>query len=58
MTKSISCKDAGADCGWSATAETEDELMAKVQDHVKADHKELEINDELVTKVKSLIKEI
>ena len=58
MTKSISCKDAGSSCGWSATAETEDELMAKVQDHVKADHKELEINDELVAKVKSLIKEI
>ncbi len=58
MTKSISCKDAGADCGWSATAETEDELMGKVQEHVKADHKELEINDELVAKVKSLIKEI
>ena len=58
MTKSISCKDAGANCGWSATSETEDELMAKVQEHVKADHKELEINDELVAKVKSLIKEI
>ncbi len=58
MTKSISCKDAGADCGWSATAETEEELMSKVQEHVKADHKELEINDELVAKVKSLIKEI
>lgn len=58
MTKSISCKDAGADCGWSATAETENELMSKVQEHVKTDHKELEINDQLVAKVKSLIKEI
>ena len=58
MVKSISCQDAGADCGWSATAETEDELMAKVAEHVKSDHKELQINDELVAKVKSLIKEI
>ena len=58
MVKSISCEDAGANCGWSATAETEDELMAKVAEHVKADHKELQINDELVAKVKSLIKEI
>ena len=26
MAKSLSCSDAGADCGWSATAETEEEL--------------------------------
>ena len=58
MTKSISCADAGADCNWSATAETEDEILAKVSEHVKADHKELQINDELVAKVKSLIKDI
>ncbi len=58
MAKSISCADAGADCSWSATAETEDELMEKVGQHVKSDHPELEVNPELVAKVKSLIKEI
>ena len=58
MTKSISCSDAGSDCGWSATAETEDELMGKVTEHAKAEHKDLEINPELVAKIKSLIKEI
>jgi predicted small metal-binding protein len=58
MTKSISCSDAGSDCGWSATAETEDELMGKVAEHAKAEHKDLEINPELAAKIKSLIKEI
>lgn len=58
MTKSISCKDAGKDCGWSATAETEDELMQKVAEHVQADHKDLELNEENIAKVKSLIKDI
>ncbi|MGA0296852.1 MAG: DUF1059 domain-containing protein [Nitrosopumilaceae archaeon] len=58
MTKSISCADAGADCSWSATAETEDELMEKVAVHVKDEHKELEVTPELVEKVKGLIKEI
>ncbi len=58
MTKSISCSDAGSDCGWSATAETEDELMGKVAEHAKLEHKDLEITPELVTKIKSLIKEI
>ena len=58
MAKSISCADAGADCSWSATAETEEELMEKVGQHVKEDHQELEVTPELVAKVKSLIKEI
>ncbi len=58
MTKSISCTDAGSDCGWSATAETEEELMNKVAEHAKADHKDLEITPEVVAKIKSIIKEI
>ena len=58
MAKRISCADAGADCKWSATAETEGELMGKVADHVKEEHKELEVTPELVEKVKSLIKEV
>lgn len=58
MTKSISCKDAGASCSWSATAETEEELLQKVEEHVKIEHKELQITPELVAKVKSIIKEI
>ncbi len=58
MTKSISCADAGYDCGWSATAETEEELMNKVAEHAKAEHKDMEITPELVAKIKSLIKEI
>ncbi len=58
MTKSISCADAGSDCGWSATAETEEELLGKVEEHAKAEHKDLEITPELVAKIKSLTKEI
>ena len=58
MTKSISCTDGGSDCGWSATAETEEELMNKVAEHAKADHKDLEITPELVEKIKSCIKDI
>ena len=58
MAKSISCADSGADCNWSTTAETEEELMEKVAEHVKAEHKELQITPELVAKVKSIIKEV
>ena len=58
MAKSISCSDAGKDCGWSATAQTEEELMEKVTEHVKTDHKEIELTPENVSNIKSLIKEV
>ena len=58
MTKSISCADSGADCNWSATAETEEQLMQKIEEHAKAEHKDLEITPELVAKIKSIIKEV
>ncbi len=58
MTKSIACADGGSGCGWSATAETEEELMGKVAEHAKIDHKDLEVTPELVAKIKSLIKDI
>ena len=58
MAKSISCSDAGKDCGWSATAESEEELMSKVAEHVKSDHKDIELTPENIEGIKSLIKEI
>jgi len=58
MTKSISCSDAGKDCGWSATGITDDELMTQVMIHVKQEHQEIELNIENISKIKSLIKEI
>ena len=58
MTKSISCSDAGKDCGLSATAESEEALMSKVKEHVRADHKEIELNEESISGIKSLIKEV
>lgn len=58
MAKSISCSDAGKDCSWSATAESEEELMRKVTEHVLSDHKEIELNEENISGIKSLIKEV
>jgi predicted small metal-binding protein len=58
MTKSISCKDAGKDCSWSASSTTndEEELMSKVKEHVLAEHKEIELNPKNIAGIKSLIK--
>lgn len=58
MTKSIRCADSGADCNWTASAETEEQLMEKVAQHAKADHPGMEITLDLVAKIKSVIKKI
>ena len=58
MAKSISCQDAGKDCTWSATADNEEDLMAKVTDHVLEHHKEIELNAESIKNIKGLIKEV
>jgi len=57
MGKSINCSDAGKDCSWSATADSEEELMSLVTEHVLAEHKEIELNSESISSIKSLIKE-
>ena len=59
MTKSISCKDAGKDCSWSAesTRNDDDELMSLIKEHIIKEHKEIELNSENITSIKSLIKE-
>ena len=57
MAKSISCKDAGKDCNWSASAKSLEELMSQVTEHILAEHKEIELNSENIASIKSLIKE-
>jgi len=58
MTKSFSCSNVGSDCGWSATAETEERLMGKMAYHIKTYHKEIEYTTENMSMMRSLIKEI
>lgn len=58
MTKSLSCADVGVpECGWSASANTEEELMVKVREHAKAGHGHNTIPDELLSKIKSAIRD-
>lgn len=58
MAKSISCSDTGKDCNWSATADTVDELLKQVTEHVLVHHKEIEINDDSISEIKALMKEV
>ena len=58
MTKSISCNFTSKDCSWSAesTRNDDEELMSLMKEHVLAEHKEIELNSENITNIKSLIK--
>ena len=58
MTKTISCNFTGKDCSWSAesTKNDDEELMSMMKEHVLAEHKEIELNLENITNIKSLIK--
>jgi predicted small metal-binding protein len=58
LTKTISCKDAGKDCSWSAesTRNDDDELMSLIKEHLLAEHEEVELNPKTIENIKSLIK--
>jgi predicted small metal-binding protein len=53
---SLNCKDAGQDCDFAVTTQTEDELMQHVATHAAAAHPDMELTPETVANVKSLIR--
>ncbi|MGC9037783.1 MAG: DUF1059 domain-containing protein, partial [Candidatus Micrarchaeia archaeon] len=53
---SFACKDIGMDCGFTATASTEDELMAKIREHARTAHNMQSIDDATMAKIKAAIK--
>ena len=57
MTMVVRCRDAGFDCDGVVKAETEEELLQQVAEHAKSAHGLEEVTDEVVAKVKSVIKE-
>jgi len=54
--KVVRCADAGLDCSYVGRSESEEDLMNQVAKHAKEVHG-MEINEELIQKVKSLIHE-
>ena len=57
MTKSFGCADAGVNCSWTTTAESEEDIMKKIKEHANNAHGFKEIPQDLADKVKSAIKE-
>ena len=54
--KTITCRDVGPDCAFTASADTEEELLQKVAAHA-SEHGIVEVTPELIEKVKSAIKD-
>ena len=57
MSKQISCNDIVTGCEFTATAPSEQELIAKVASHAEKDHGVQEVSPELAAKVKAAIKD-
>lgn len=58
MVKKFSCGDVVSGCGWSATANSEEELFIKIEEHAKKDHNLYTIPSDVILKVKSRIQDV
>lgn len=57
MVKRFACGDVVDGCGWSTSANTEEEIFRNVEAHAKDAHGMLEIPTEILQKVKAKIKD-
>jgi predicted small metal-binding protein len=58
LAKKFKCADIGMNCNYEATADTHQDLMAKIADHAKSAHGMTEIPKDVLAKVQAAIKEI
>ena len=56
MTLVVHCRDVGFDCDGVVRADSEEELLQQVADHAKSVHGLEEVTDEVVEKVKSVVR--
>ena len=57
MARTYTCRDVGVDCDWKTSGETEDDVMANIQEHAAQVHPDIELTPELVTEVRGAIKD-
>ncbi|GMR05049.1 MAG: hypothetical protein BMS9Abin23_0977 [Thermodesulfobacteriota bacterium] len=57
MAKAIRCRDIGVECDFEARAETEEELMGKMQEHARKGHGMTDIPEEMVKKLKEAVRD-
>ncbi len=57
MAKTYTCRDVGVDCDWKTSGETEDEVMATIEEHAAQRHPDVELTLDLVDAVLGAIKD-
>lgn len=57
MAKVIHCKDVGFDCEGVVQANSEEEVLQMAANHAKTAHGVSELTDEMIQKVKSVIRD-
>ena len=57
MAKTIHCKDVGFDCEGIVQAESEEKVLQMAAEHAKTAHGISELTNEMIEKVKSVIRD-
>ncbi|TEU20146.1 MAG: DUF1059 domain-containing protein [Anaerolineales bacterium] len=57
MSKVVYCRDVGFDCDGIVRAETEEEALKKVAEHAKSVHNIEEVTEEIVEKVRKVMRD-
>ena len=57
MALTVHCRDLGFDCDGVVLADTEDDLLQQVAHHAQSVHELDKVTDEIVVKIKSVIRE-
>lgn len=57
MTATFACRDIGMECGFTAEAQSKEDLLPKIAEHAKSAHGMDTIPDDIFAKVNSAIKE-
>ncbi len=56
VAKTYTCRDVGVDCNWTTSGETEDDVMANIEEHAAQIHPDIELTPDLVAAVRGVIK--
>ncbi len=57
MTKVVHCRDVGFDCDGVVRAATEEEALKQVAEHARTVHNMETVSDEVVAKVRSVMRD-
>ena len=58
MAKILKCREVGLDCNFVARADTEEEIMKQIAEHAITTHGVKDMPEEVVVRVRSVIRDV